>query len=65
MAAAWAVVQPLAGVLVAGPSGADYLGGNCLPRLGMAIIRAVMKLDGVRASCVDIRTPPFNDCTES
>ena len=32
MAAAWAVAQPLMGVFVGGPSGADYLGGNCLPR---------------------------------
>ena len=56
MAAAWAVVQPLVGAFVGGPSGADYLGGNCLPRLGMMIIRAARYLDRVRFYCVDIRT---------
>ena len=56
MAAAWAVVQPLVGVFVGGSTGADYLGGNYLPRLGMMIIRAGRYLDGVRFYCVDIRT---------
>ena len=59
MAAAWAVVQPLVGVFVGGSTGADYLGGNCLPRLGMMIIRAARYLDGVRFYCVDIRTRLF------
>ena len=59
MAAAWAVVQPFMGVFVGGPSGADYLGGNCLPRLGMMIIWAARYLDAVRFYCVDIRTRLF------
>ena len=59
MAAAWAVVQPFMGVFVGGSTGADYLGGNCLPRLGMMIIRAARYLDGVRFYCVDIRTRFF------
>ena len=60
MAAALAVVQPLVGVFVGGSTGADYLGGNCLPRLGMMNIRAARYLDGVRFYCVDIRTRKFS-----
>ena len=59
MAAAWAVVQPFMGVFVGGSTGADYLGDNCLPRLGMMNIRAARYLDGVRFYCVDIRTRFF------
>ena len=33
MAVVWGVVRSLAGFVVAGPTGADYLGGICLPSL--------------------------------
>ncbi len=45
MAVGWAVSQPLVGVFVAGPTGADYLGGNCLPSLAQLAVRAFRYVD--------------------
>ena len=57
MAAAWAVAQPLMGVFVGGPSGADYLGGNCLHWLGLIVTGFVCDVDGVSFDYVDIEIP--------
>ncbi len=45
LAVAWGVVRSLAGFVVAGPSGADYLGGGCLPWLLGLPVRALHYAD--------------------
>ena len=45
MAVAWGVVRSLAGFVVAGPTGGDYRGGDCLPSLARFVVCAVRYVD--------------------
>ena len=54
LAVAWGVVRSLAGFVVAGPSGCDYIGVGCLPWLGSMRIREVSNVAIACAGYVDI-----------
>ena len=54
MAVGWAVVRSLAGFPGAGPTGADYLGGTCLPSQVRLAIRDFRYADGIDSDYVDI-----------
>ena len=45
MAVAWGGVRALAGFPDAGPMGADYLGGGCLPSLAWVAIQVLRYVD--------------------